>query len=445
MATMKQITEDARKFVAMRKAAYSKQAVAGTDPNSYPGSEHDKPIPAGATAANPEVKQELPPNGTSASGAAQSEQLEAGHAMDATQPSGETVKKEPAITADANADAKTGSAKMANDLLGAVKKLQDSMDKKAEGEGAVAKETDGKPEGSKDKSEPVNAPAPAVEKKPEIAKSEDTTKTKEAGQLELTQDVLAKIASCILSSEEGWQYAEKALTKAAGAEAARGTIALLQKQAEDYEKQAAYEQGKIDAELLQKRAAAEQLYREGASDALAMVDSVMKKEAQLRSVGMTDEQLVKLGQAIADESMAGGLPPEAGAAEAVGGMEQPAEGGPEITAEDLAQALTELVQEGKIQPEDAQAVMEYISAADQGGAGAEGGAPEGMPPEAGAPEGGMPAPGGEAPPVPPAEEAPAKKDEPPKKEEGDKKEGSANSLKDSLLAAIKTAKANAVK
>ena len=451
MATMKQITEDARKFVAMHKAAYSKQAIAGESPDSYPGADHDKPIPEGAKAPNPEVKQDLPPGGTSTSGATDSEKLEMGHALNATQSAGESVKKEPLITSDANADAKTGSAKMANDLLGAVKKLQDNMDKKAAAPAAVkkadesiAKPTDGKPEGSKDKSEPENAKAPAPEKKPEIAKSEDTTKTKEAGQLELTQDVLAKIASCILSSEEGWKYAETALTKAAGAEAARTTIKTLQKQAEDYEKQAAYEQGKADADYMKKQAEAERLYAKGASDAVNMANMVLQKEAQLRAVGMTDAQLVKLGQAIADESMEGAGAP--GAEQAMAGMEAPAEGGGDgISTEELAQALAELVQEGKCSPEDAQAVMEYIQSAGGGQGGApEGGAPEGgMPPgmEGGAPpsEGG--APGGEAAPAPPTEEEPAEEEG--KEKDKAKKEGAANTLKASLLEAIKTAKANA--
>ena len=62
-----------------------------------------------------------------------------------------------------------------------------------------------------------------------------------------------------------------------------------------------------------------------------MVEMVMQKEAQLRAAGYTDDQLVKLGQAIADESMAGlpgpgEAPKDAGAPgadDAMAGMEQP--------------------------------------------------------------------------------------------------------------------------
>jgi len=403
--TMRSIVNDARTFVAQKQAEFKKEAIAGEDPSSYPGSEHDKPVDASAKQPDPEVKQDRAPGTSTADGAVLAEKLEAGDTTDATQPSGESVDKQPLITSDANAEPKTGSAKLANDLLSSIKAVQDAQAPvKAAAAPAVPAEA-----------APATAAAPA----------EAGKEAASIGPLELTQDVLAKVASIILNTEEGWQFTEKALTKEAGAEAARATITILQKQAEDVEKQAAFAQGELDAEQLiagvqQKQA--KDLYLKGAQDA----NELVMHKAALN--GASEADLVKLAQVLADESIGEEMPAEGGeegALDAMGGMPEDEE----IAPEELQQALEELVAEGQIEAEDVQAIMEYISQAD----GAEGGMPE---------EAGMPAEGGEE--LPPELAALAGGAEAPAPEEGMDVAASAKpvaALQAKLAAAITKAKA----
>lgn len=359
--TMKQIVEDARSFVQQKQAEFKeKEAMVGDDPSSYPGSQHDKKVDESAKAPHPEVKQDLPPGGTTAAGAEKAEKLEAGHSKDSTEPAKATVDKEPAVSDNAMAEPKTGSAKMANDLLASVRALQGQLAP----EGGVKKASDdeeaeaGAEADKKDSTE---------ENKEEAGEEAATEENKEAGssQLELTQDVLAKIASIILSTEEGWEFTEQTLTKEAGAEAARETIATLQKQAEEIEKAAAYEQGAADAEAL----IGEMIQTKQAEDVQAIY-----------ALGAADAEadLCKLAQAIADESvadLAGGEGME-GAEDVVDEMGSAPEDD-DISEEELMQALQELAQEGQIDQEDIQAIMDYITQADSAVAEDEGaGAPE---------------------------------------------------------------------
>jgi hypothetical protein len=200
----------------------------------------------------------------------------------------------------------------------------------------------------------------------------------------MTQDVLAKIASVVLSTEDGITFVENALTKAAGVEAAKETFEFLQHQA-------AYAQGQRDAEAMiynqieQQEMQKQAEYLQGRYDAQLLAQRVMDK----RAAATHAPGLRKLGQQVADESMAnaggmgGGLGGEAaGAADMMGSAPQDEE----ISPEELEAALAELVQEGQITPEAAQAIIQAIQAAEQGGQpGAEGG----MPPEAAGGQPGM--------------------------------------------------------
>ena len=420
--TMKDIVEDARTFVQQKQASF-KEGMAGDAPSSYPGAEHDKKVDESAKAPHPEVKQDLPPGGTTAAGAEKAEKVEAGHSKDSTQPANASVTKEPAVTDDAMCEPKTGSAKLANDLLSSVRALQDTMQPKQAGEETA--NTDGsEEEKSEDTSEETTDSKEASAPAPEAAPAADDDKQAQADNpLELTQDVLAKIASVILSNEEGWNFVEQSLTKEAGAEAARETITTLQKQAEEIEKQAAYGQGQEDAEMLIQQ----MVQVKQAEDAQAIYEAGAADAAQALGVGQQDLQ--KLGQMMADESLAGLAGGEG--AEGLEGLEgMPEEGGEEvvddmggmpededISEEELMQALQELAAEGQIDEEDIAAIMEYITQAESATGAEE--APmegeEGLPPE-----------------MPEAQEAP---------EEGLEVAAAANTLQQNILGAIGRVKA----
>ena len=370
---MRQILEDSRRFVQQKQAEYKteKAGMVGQAPSSMPGAENDKPAPS--VSADKEVKQDLPPGGTSAAGAADAEKVESGQALDATQKGENTPTKEPATSADAMADPKCGAAKLANDLLSSIKALQDSM-KAADAPKAEEKKAECAADGDGKKPAEGAAAAPAA-KASKSAEDKDKGEAKKAEpvtQITLTQDVLAKVAAVILSTEAGWEFTEQALTKAAGAEAAREVLGTLVAQAENAEKQAAAQQGYADAQALILKAAEQVGYEKAATE----MGKANPEQAKLA-------EMYKLGQAVADDAMAGlagaegaggegdlagllgagaeGAPAEAGAAELAGMGAEPAGG--DITEEELAQALTELVQEGEIQPEDAEAILAYIAQA----------------------------------------------------------------------------------
>lgn len=266
------------------------------------------------------------------------------------------------LSGDANA--KTAAAQLCNEILQDIRNAQVSS-KKAEAKAEVAKPA------------PVKVAAAKVDVKPTVAPVADK-KASEGPMLELTTEVLAKIASMVLSTDEGAEFVEGFMAKQAGAEAATETLNFLAKQAELAEKQAAYEQGQADAEALINEA----IYRAG-------MNATKSAAAQT--------PFAKLGQAVADSSMSdlmgqmGGAGAGAGAPGAEGAgappMDPAAMGGApeaggaegEINPDEIQSALEQLVQEGTITPEEAQQVMQAISqGGDAGGAeaGAEGaGAP----------------------------------------------------------------------
>jgi hypothetical protein len=259
---------------------------------------------------------------------------------------------------------------------------------------------------------------------------------------------LAKIAAIVLSFDEGVSFVEQMLTKQAGAEAAEEVLGFIAAQNAEAEKQAAFAEGSAAADYLIDSA----LMQAGAA------------QAKAAAAKQGDDTYTKLGQAVADASIAdlmggmgggapggaapaggmppdaaGGMPPEAAGADAGGG------GQDEYTPDEVMQALQQLVQEGTIQPEEAQQVMEMLqSGGDQGGA-----------PQMGASDGAA-AGGAESAPEAPAEAAPGaeasgkpegngpeEKGEPKaeqKKEDKSGKEASAPTIQ-SILASIKTAQA----
>ena len=286
MATMRveEILRDTRAFVEA-KTASEKRALAGQDPNTLPGSEHDQKVKEESKKPTPQVTEGSPAGAFSASGAKPGDVTEMGHTLQAGDPPPAKVDKEPLITSDVNAAPKTGAALLANDLLASIKKAQDELQK-------TAAKDDKKPAGSKggDVSEAQavdasKAPPPVKKEGPEPAKQDMPSDAKEApakdkamaehggsmpskggsagpSALELTQDVLAKIASTLLATEEGWNVVHDGLSKAAGAEAAHQTMAFLKQAAEQIQAEQAFAQGYNDADNLIKQA----IYQQGVAE-----------------------------------------------------------------------------------------------------------------------------------------------------------------------------------
>ena len=365
-------------------------------------------------------------------------------------------KKEPLITSDANANpeagasgqtAKQATAKLANEILTDIRAYQQKRATAPQAEAKPAPKAEPTPT-EKAAAMPAQLAAALAKKegpepKAEDKKEEKKEDKKEASgpQLELTTDVLAKIASIVLSSEEGAEFVEGQLAKAAGAEAAQETLAFLAEQSELAEKQAAFEQGQADAEALIQQAVYQAGREAGHKEAAAAQQNKLMAGLGQKVAQAGIEEMMGQGAG----AMEGGAPgPDVGAAElaggAAGGMPG-AEGGAgeQITEEDLMMALQALVQEGTIKPEEAQAVVEALTGGGEGGAaagGAAGGMPEGMP-------GAEAAPASAA--APAAEEGKAgekKEEKAEAKEEKEEKESSVQKKASALLDAIRQVRAS---
>lgn len=434
MATVKDILSDTRAFVEEKRAAAfsEKQGLAGQDPNTYPGAEHDKPVEPSMEQPDPGANEDVnsPPGAYSAKGAKPANQKEQGTALDATDAPPASVKKEPLDSSDAMAG-NTGSgsvgdqpvskhAELAAGLLSAIKTAQASDEEPAPAEEPKPAEGDGEGEPEK-KAEGEEDPKP--EDKGDAEGDGEPEKEAATPEINLTQDVLAKIAETMLATEEGWELVEQGLAKSAGAEAARETMEYLTQQEDLLQKEAARQQGYADAEALIHQA----IYQKGVEDTKAAMapaaepeksaeaaaqqgyqdaDSLLKAaqellakqgEAPAQPANPNAGILQRLGVALADSStksaqadlaaLAGGAMPDMGGMGAMGAMPD-GMGGPlpgaeeavegmgaapedeEISPEELQEALAMMVQEGQISEEEAAAIMDYIASGEEA-AGAE--------------------------------------------------------------------------
>jgi len=408
--TMEQVLAETRKFVNEKQASFGKRAKeeALDNPSAIPGSAHDKEVPAGAETADAEVQQGLPPgSANNNSGATEAEKLESGHATDAlTAHPG--VTKKPMVTADANAKEASGVKKHAQDLTSLINNYKEKT-AAPKAQQPVKKAEEMCEECGEGK---ADCTCEKVEKGDDKAASQTS-------EIELTKEVLAKIACTILSTEEGMNFTEKLLQKEAGAKAARDTMAFLEKQAEEQLKVAAYHQGAADAEsLIQayahqaavkkasdgKRANA---YLQGQAVAEQAIKQAYAKSTNSKTVKKAANQPASvdyqaLGRHIAEASikraqaeMMGMDPAAMGGLEgedaAMAGMTG---GGAEgdISPEELEQVLTMMVQSGELGQEELAAILEQVGAA-EGAEGAgeavgalEGGAGEEAMEEGAAPE-----------------------------------------------------------
>lgn len=359
MPTVKEILEETTRFIQAKEASFKgkKQALAGEDPSSMPGAENDKPVPAENLAADKEVDDGTQgPKGShnSTDGAGDDSPVTRGHAVDATTAS-DTPATKPLLSADANAK----TAEMCNDLLADIQRYRSDVAAQKQAAAPAAKPA----EATKQAAAPAAKPAEAAP----AAKPAEAPKSAEAPaglNLELTAEFLQKIGAILLSTEEGTEFVDAQLRKHAGAEKAQELMAFIVEQNAEAEKIAAMQQGVADAHAAINAA----IHRAG-------------YEAGLKAAGTkkAPESLMgKLGQEVADASIAdlmgGGagappmdVPPEAmgagpevGAAVPGGDM---AAGDQEISEEDVVAALEMLVQEGQLDPQDAQAILAELGAA----------------------------------------------------------------------------------
>lgn len=398
--------------------------VPGPDPNSMPGSEHDKPAPDSVGKDDPMVaKVTITDNGSRPPVPFEQRPAATGKAP--------SHKTEPESSADffAALPGEKSAAAMANHLLAVIHELT---------------------------SAPAPAPAPTTIKqaaaagraaaapaKP-TAQPAQATPTKQAAPaakptFQLDQETLAKLASVVLASKEGYDVTEALLSKMAGAEAAKEAMAQVvgvateaqyleglekgaavadeailaavanlarragqeevagsvkaaadqaasqteTQQLEEFFKQAS-PQEKLDFEYGMRKAELEFQQGQEKAAADAATQDQMLKEAQAgeaSGIARADAavraaiEAVAAGQVVghaAKQAQEGAPPPEAMAPQPGG---EGGGGGDAITQ--LVAILQQLVQSGEVTEEAAQAALEQLA----GGSGGGGGGGEAAPAE----------------------------------------------------------------
>ena len=205
----------------------------------------------------------------------------------------------------------------------------------------------------------------------------NTDLKKDAAAAELDATYLAKLASVILATEDGRNFAEAKLKESFGAEAASDIIkaaCVMEQAAQEADMAAQEEQAYLQSGAYQ----AEQMWK-SASDAER---AEMTRMAKIHSFEMSKYGESEFGeilksaydqgaQAAASEMDAAPMPPEGGAEaapEAGAGQE-----GGEASLEEVIEVLGQMVQSGEVSPEVAQEILSKIT----GETGAEAGSPGG--------------------------------------------------------------------
>ena len=336
--------------------------ITGQDPGSMPGSENDKPIPAGATASDPKVKDKTidRPATDSVSGARPGADFPANNINEYQ--ADETVLNPDRKALDStDVNAKTAASR-GNSIVDFILKSKEKQ----------------------------SVPQKEAAAQKQAAPAQDT--------ISLDMALMAKIAAITLADEEGQMAVQAALTKRAGAEFANDVLDALEKRAAEEEAYAEFVKGAQDAEAMigdlqeaQGAADAEQALgdlqeAQGAADAEAALaggaDAMDLDQAAAELDNYSADEIVEAVQELAQE---GQIPPDQAEAviQAVSEAAQ-GEGDPgEVTEEDLAEALVEAIESGELSQEDAQALVQAIAeesgdaaadqalAADVAGAGAE--------------------------------------------------------------------------
>lgn len=341
--------------------AFAKQANAAEGVDSMPGSEHDKPIPSGATSPDPKTKDETID--------APAERSLAGAKPDGDIPASNVNKMEadePALTADrkaldtADANAKEASA-LGNSLVDLILKSKQSKQAAAQ-----------------QKAQPA-APQPTAKQAATKQAAPDNTIT-------LDMALMAKIAAITLADEEGQLAVQAALTKRAGAEFAAEVLDTLEKRAAEEQARWEFEKGAQDAEAMigdmqeaQGAADAEQAMGDMAEAQGADAAAAGDEAAAAGDEGMAEEDAAaalddysadEIVEAVQELAQEGQIPPEQAEAVIQAVTEGAGEEGSDedISEEDLADAIVEAVESGELSEEDAQALVQAIAEGDAGDA-----------------------------------------------------------------------------
>ena len=321
--TVAEILAEVDQFVTAKQASFQggfKRAQAMNGIADMPGSEHDSKVPSEYEKPDPEVDDgsQGPEGAFSNIEGAGKEDITQKHVLEVDQPA-ETPDKEPLVTDEADADPKTASVKLANNLLARIKELRTSSTKRADNQKLEIK-LDAK---TLDKLAKDQQPAAKKEeKKAEPAKEEKKAEAAKPDAKEIAKQLVSKVA------------AEKKAS--AKAEELKGAEAAFN----DFLK-AAYEKGARDT--LEKLAQ------------LAGADPAVAAALPAEQQGIDPA-------AAQDAAAAMAATPGADAQ-----IEVPEElKGDEVSAEDVVEALGAAVESGEIDADTAQAVLSELAAAEAG-------------------------------------------------------------------------------
>lgn len=400
------------------KLAQAKSASAADAFGDMPGAGKETPENPAFKKSDPEVVSgdpSTPPGaGRTTEGAGDDNPAVGKKTLESGEPADASVTEKPLL----GTDAKTASA-LADELRGHIKAAKAAPAPAA----PVAKAAPVTPA-------PSGAPA-----------STKVAATDEGFDMDLTGEVLAKIAAITLADERGANIARQILNERAGEEACQSAFDFITKQAaaaDDYVKGAEYAE-KCAAAVLQRAQpfnARERMLEKIAQvmgpDMAGMADGAGMPEGDAavspEEVGMPEDVSPEEIAAAVEEAVKAGVVDEETAAQIMGelqsaGGEAGALGDDEgATLEQLAQEIDQAVASGDMTPEEAEAVISAIIEESAGGAPAGGAEP---PAEA-----------------PPAEEppAPAKEDKPAddKPADDEKKAAAKQAAVTGLKAAIAT-------
>lgn len=345
--TVEELVSKTKMMLAGVQEQMKQAEITGTPPEEIPGAEHDKPIPADAEKSDPQVTDgSMGPTSAYTEGGEEQKNEPVGELFEADEPVLNPEKK-PEESADANAKT-AGADVLANSLLEDIKAAQAAMkeaaaktEKKAEivadketqevtekPEVSADANADAKDEDKGGEKETVTADTTVTDTTPEKDKDVNTGDKQASDELQLTTDLLAKLACYMLAEEEGADLAERVLAKVAGDQAAKETMDFLEKKAEEAEYWDSWVKGAQAAEALMDQAAEAQ----GAADAEALIGDAAASDAA--------------GAADAEAALAGA---DAGAGE--GGEDG-------VTPEEFVDALESMVQSGEITEDQAMEAMQ---------------------------------------------------------------------------------------
>ena len=297
------------------KIAEAKTAEDPSNFDSFPGAENDQKVDSELKKPDPEVKDEGPASRTETTGAepGSDAKVQQDNKYEADEPVLAPEKK-PAESADAEAkEASADVKKVASDILGIIR---GSLDKKAKCDPP--------------KANPANPAKPAK-----------TEKKAKAQTMSLEDKILDKIASVRMSKQAAASEYDRGVSDA---------ISLI-KSAEEYNR------GAADAEALIYKLA--QALEETANSADAAEEGAAAGETP-EEAGAADAEAAIADAAQAAQEAPAGDQGAAGAGEDLGG---------DVTPEEVAEAVQELVQEGQISDEEAATIAAQLEGGDAGGEG----------------------------------------------------------------------------